>query len=149
MTLRSLLLMVLLCLSTTTALAAKSAVNTGLIGDLAVQGADVVAYFTQGRHVEGLKEFSLRQNGAVWRFSSAEHLRLFSGAPEKYVPRYGGYCAYAVAKGSTASIDPKAWSIVEGRLYLNYSLSVRETWLKDTRGHIEQADRNWPGVLER
>lgn len=150
MSCRSVILtLLLLCLTASTAFAAKSAVNTGFIGDVAVEGADVVAYFTQGRHVAGTWEFSLRWNEADWRFSSAEHLRLFSENPEKYAPRYGGYCAYAVAQGTTADINPEAWSIVEGRLYLNYSKSVRETWLKNTRGYIEQADRNWPGVLER
>ncbi|MHC1701954.1 MAG: YHS domain-containing (seleno)protein [Humidesulfovibrio sp.] len=143
------LALLLLCLAGSTAFAAKSAVNTGFIGDVAVEGADVVAYFTQGKYVAGTWEFSLRWNEADWRFSSAEHLRLFSENPEKYAPRYGGYCAYAVAQGTTAGINPEAWSIVEGRLYLNYSKSVRETWLKNTRGYIEQADRNWPGVLER
>jgi len=150
MKLRSvILLLILLCLAASPALAQKSAVNTGFIGNVAVEGADVVAYFTQGRHVEGTWEHSHLWNGADWRFSSAENLRLFAENPEKYAPRYGGYCAYAVAQGSLASIDPEAWSIVEGRLYLNYSKSVRETWLKDVQGYIKQADRNWPGVLRR
>lgn len=149
MRLRTVILTLLLCLAASTALAAKNAVNTGFFGDVAVKGADVVAYFTQGRFVEGKKEHSLKWSGAEWRFASAEHLRLFRETPEKYAPRYGGYCAYAVAKGSTAGIDPEAWSIVDGRLYLNYSKSVRETWLLDTKGYIDQADRNWPGVLGR
>jgi YHS domain-containing protein len=145
----ALLALLLLTLAAPAALAAKNPVNTGFVGDVAVKGADVVAYFTQGKHVEGKKEFVLRWGGAVWRFSSAEHLRQFTETPERFAPRYGGYCAYAVAQGTTASIDPEAWSIVDGKLYLNYSKSVRETWLKDARGNIEKADRNWPGVLER
>lgn len=147
------LILLLLCLAASPALAEKSAVNTGFVGDVAVEGADMVAYFTQGKHVEGTWEFSLPWNGADWRFSSAENLRLFKENPEKYAPQYGGYCAYAVAQGSvasdSASIDPRAWSIVEGRLYLNNSKSVREIWLKDAQSYIKQADRNWPGVLER
>ena len=145
--------LLLLCLAASPALSAKSAVNTGFIGDVAVEGADVVAYFTQGKHVEGTWEYSQLWNGADWRFSSAEHQRLFKEDPEKYAPQYGGYCAYAVAQGSvasdSASIDPRAWSIVDGRLYLNNSKSVRDTWLKDAQSYIKQADRNWPGVLER
>jgi YHS domain-containing protein len=149
MRLRTVILTLLLCLAASTALAAKSAVNTGYFGDVAVKGADVVAYFTQGRFVEGGKEFSLKWNGAEWRFASAEHLRLFRENPEKYAPRYGGYCAYAMAEGSTADIEPEAWAIVDGRLYLLCNMSVREIWLKDPRGYIKQADRNWPGVLGR
>lgn len=150
MKLRSVILtLLLLCLAASPALAEKSAVNTGFIGDVAVEGADVVAYFTQGKHVEGTWEYSHLWNGADWRFSTAEHLRLFKENPEKYAPRYGGYCAYAVAQGTTADINPEAWTIKEGRLYLNYSKSVRDIWLKNAQGYIEQADRNWPGVLGR
>ena len=67
-------------------------------------------------------------------------------APEKYAPRYGGYCAYAVARGGKAPTDPKAWTVVDGRLYLNYSLEVRRLWEKDIPGSIAAADRNWPEV---
>ena len=70
-------------------------------------------------------------------------------APEKFAPRYGGYCAYGVANGYAVSVDPAAWSIVDGKLYLNYSLSVRESWNKDIPGFIRKAEGNWPRVLER
>ena len=67
--------------------------------------------------------------------------------PEQYAPKYGGYCAYAVAQNSTAKIDPEAWKIVDGKLYLNYSKGIQKTWEGDQAAFIVAADKNWPGVL--
>lgn len=113
----------------------------------AIRGYDPVAYFTEARPVKGSEQFTHRWRGATWRFASAENRERFVAAPEKYAPQYGGYCAWAVANNYTASIDPQAWRLVDGRLYLNYSLAVRETWAKDIPGNIRKADANWPAVL--
>jgi len=118
-------------------------------GKLAVKGADVVAYFTERRAVIGKAEHSTTWRGATWRFSSAANLATFKANPEKYAPQYGGYCAYAVSKGYTAKIEPEAWSIVDGKLYLNYSLGVRSLWATNKRERIRKADTNWPDVLKR
>ena len=72
---------------------------------------------------------------------------LFAADPEKYAPQYGGYCAWAVSQGYTASTDPEAWKIVDGKLYLNYSKSVQQTWEQDIPGNIAAGDGNWPKVL--
>ncbi len=116
-------------------------------GDGALRGYDPVAYFTAGKPMKGRDPYQFEWNGATFKFASAEHLALFESDPEKYAPQYGGYCAYAVAKGATASTVPEAWTVHDGKLYLNYSLSVRERWREDIPGHIAAADRNWPGVL--
>jgi hypothetical protein len=113
----------------------------------AIRGFDPVAYFTEARPVKGSDKFVYQWNGATWRFSSVGNRDRFAAAPEKYAPQYGGYCAYAVAQNATASIDPQAWTLVAGKLYLNYSLKVRETWEKDVPRYIRKADANWPGVL--
>jgi YHS domain-containing protein len=113
----------------------------------AIRGYDPVAYFTEARPLKGSDRFIYAWKGATWRFSSAENRDRFAAAPEKYAPQYGGYCAYGVAQNYAVNIDPQAWSIVEGRLYLNYSRSVRETWSKDIPGHVRKADANWPAVL--
>jgi len=117
--------------------------------DGAIRGHDPVAYFDRKGPVKGSKQFSHSWRGAIWHFASVENRDRFAAAPEKYAPQYGGYCAYAVAQGYTADIDPAAWSIVDERLYLNYSLRVRERWNRDVMGHIRKADANWPAVLER
>ncbi len=122
-------------------------VNASWLGGVAIQGIDPVAYFTQGRPVEGSKAFEHQWRGATWRFANAEHRDRFAADPERYAPKYGGYCAWAVSQGYTADIDPEAWTIVEGRLYLNYSKSVQARWAADMEARIRQADANWPKLL--
>jgi YHS domain-containing protein len=119
-------------------------INSTIFGGLAVDGYDPVAYFTDGKPVEGKKEHSFEWNGATWRFSSAANRDLFAAAPEKYAPQYGGYCAWAVSQGYTADADPEAWKIVDGKLYLNYDKKVQAQWEKDVPGLIQKADANWP-----
>ena len=111
--------------------------------DGAILGYDTVAYFTESRAVRGQMEFKHSWNGADWYFSNRENLDQFKSDPETYAPQYGGYCAYAMSKGSYASGDPEAWTIHGGKLYLNYSRSVRRTWSKNIPKYIELADRNW------
>jgi hypothetical protein len=116
---------------------------------VAVDGTDVVAYFTQGRPVKGSEQFQLEWSGALWRFSNAVHRDQFAADPAKYVPQFGGYCAWAVSRGYTAEIDPRAWKIVNGKLYLNYSLDVQEKWERDRTENILRAEKNWPAVLKK
>lgn len=131
------------------ALAAKAAVHTGLFDNLAVGGYDPVAYFTDGRPVRGNARFRMNWQGAEFRFASAAHLAAFRADPVRYAPRYGGYCAWAVAQGYTAAGDPNVWRIVDGRLYLNYDAEIGRLWARDIPGFIAAGDRNWPRVLGR
>ena len=114
---------------------------------VALGGTDPVGYFTDAAVVPGSAEHALEHDGAVWHFASAENKAMFMGDPEKFAPRYGGYCAYAVSKGGIAPTDPEAWTIHEDRLYLNLSLKVMGFWREDIPGNISKADANWPGVL--
>ena len=114
---------------------------------VAIAGADPVAYFTQGDYVPGSDGFTHDWEGATWRFASAENRDLFAANPEEYAPQYGGFCAWAVSQGYTAPIDPTAWKIVEGKLYLNYNAGVQRKWSKDIPGNIAKGDQNWPAVL--
>ena len=116
-------------------------------GDGAIRGYDPVAYFTVDEPTQGSDQFTASWQGATFKFASAANLELFKANPAAYAPQYGGYCAYAVAQGATAGTVPDAWTIVEGKLYLNYSLAVQQRWRKDVPGHIKAADRNWPAVL--
>ncbi|MEM7527077.1 MAG: YHS domain-containing (seleno)protein [Pseudomonadota bacterium] len=131
---------------TTPAFAAEDPVYQSLFGT-AIDGTDPVAYFTEGRPVDGSSDFKHEYNGATWLFASAENRDLFAANPEKYAPQYGGYCAWAVSQGYTASTDPENWAIVDGKLYLNYNADVQTRWNKDIPGHIASADKNWPKVL--
>jgi len=112
----------------------------------AIGGYDPVAYFTDGKPVPGKAEYSHDWMGVTWRFASAGHRDAFAAEPEKYAPQYGGFCAWAAAEGYTAQIDPAAWHIEGGKLYLNYSKSVQSRWAKDIPGNIGKADRNWPDI---
>ena len=133
-------------LAPSSALAAQPPVFAS--GGIAINGYDPVAYFTESKPVEGSATFTSDWDGATLQFASAENKALFDADPVKYAPAYGGYCAYAVSKGYTASTDPGAWSIHNDRLYLNYSKSVRALWSLNKNGHIASADANWPAVLE-
>lgn len=117
-------------------------------GGIAINGYDPVAYFTMSKPVEGESAHSFEWNGAKWRFANAENLAMFSADPEKYAPKYGGYCAFAVSRGYTASTDPAAWTIVDGSLYLNYSKGVRSQWNSDQAANIVAGDKNWPGLRD-
>ncbi|HEY0680072.1 MAG TPA: YHS domain-containing (seleno)protein [Chitinophagaceae bacterium] len=110
----------------------------------AIRGYDPVAYFTAGKPVKGDSKFTFSWKGANWQFSSSRNLELFKANPEKYAPQYGGYCAYGMANGYKAPTEPDAWSVVNGKLFLNYDEDVQKTWNKDRPGYIKKADANWP-----
>lgn len=112
--------------------------------ELAIRGYDPVAYFRDGGPRLGKPEFSVRHGGAIWRFASAEHKALFEAEPKRYLPAYGGFCAYGTSRGYLVKIEPEAWSIVDGKLYLNYDLGVRETWARRTKTYIARAEATWP-----
>lgn len=115
---------------------------------IAVDGTDVVAYFTESQPVAGDPAITHDWMGATWRFATEENRAAFAADPERYAPQYGGYCAFAVSEGYTASTVPEAWRIVDDKLYLNFSLGVQRRWARDIPGRIAAADANWPGVLE-
>ncbi len=144
-----LLLALGLSVMTSTAVWATDPINTTFFGNKAIKGYDPVAYFTDRAPVKGNKQITLEWQGANWYFASTEHRDLFAAEPEQYAPRYGGYCAYAAAFNKIAGIDPDEWTIVDGKLYLNYSARVQKKWLKDRDHFIVEADRLWPGLLEK
>lgn len=113
---------------------------------VALGGTDPVAYFTEGKPVQGSPAHSYDHDGATWHFASAETRDAFAADPERYAPKYGGYCAWAVSQGYTAKTDPDAWRIVDGKLYLNYNKAVQQRWEGDIPGNIAKGDANWPGL---
>lgn len=131
------------------AFADQPPVHTGLLSNIAVSGYDPVAYFTDGRPVRGNAQFRIVHQGYEYRFATAEHLAAFRANPARYLPQYGGYCAWAVSQGYTAPGNPNNWRIVGGKLYLNYDDTVQRRWEANIPGFIQSADRNWPSVLSR
>lgn len=116
---------------------------------LALDGYDAVAYFTDGKAVRGSAAFAHVHDGTTYHFASSAHRDAFAAEPARYLPQYGGFCAWAVSRGYTAPTDPQAWRIVDGRLYLNYSRSVQKTWEQDVPGNIRKGDGHWPGLKTR
>lgn len=112
----------------------------------ALKGYDAVAYFTEGKPVKGSPQFQYDWMGAKWLFASAANRDQFAKDPAKYAPQFGGYCAYAVSQGHTANIDPEAWRVVDGRLYLNWSKGVQKKWEADVPGNIKKGNENWPNL---
>ncbi|TGK17883.1 YHS domain-containing protein [Leptospira fluminis] len=112
-------------------------------GRTAIKGYDPVSYFTENKPVAGEEKFQTSWNGAQWKFSSRKNLDAFRKNPENYAPQYGGYCAYAMRDGETYEIDPNAWKIVNGKLYLNYNEKVNGFWSRDIPGNIKKADEQW------
>jgi YHS domain-containing protein len=119
-----------------------AAVNTA--NGAGVKGYDPVAYFTLGQPTPGVDQYTYQWKGVTYRFASADNLNRFKTDPEKYLPQYGGYCAYAMAINRIADIDPSRWAIVDGKLYLNNNLLAQSLWSFNKSGNIAAADRNWP-----
>ena len=124
-------------------------IYTSFFSNTAIKGYDTVAYFTENKAVKGSKDFVTEYKGATWHFSSQENLDLFLSEPEKYEPQYGGYCAYAVAQNTTASIKPELFTIVDDKLYLNYNAKINDQWQSNKEEFIQQADANWPALLAK
>ena len=131
-------------------LAARAAGESNVdASGLALKGYDPVAYFSENKPVKGRSEFTAQHEGATYRFASAANRDAFSAAPAQYSPQYGGYCAFGMASGYKAPIEPDAWTVVDGKLYLNYSQSVRRQWSSDIPGYLRKADANWPQLRSK
>ena len=124
----------------------QTIVNTGYFGDVAIKGYDPVAYFTQNKAVQGSARYSSHWLGATWYFASAENRDLFIHEPVKYAPQYGGHCADGVSFGTiTTNIDPKAWRIIEGKLYLSYDPGAADGFEKSS-SKLADSKKYWPEV---
>ncbi|MEC4725987.1 tat pathway signal sequence domain protein [Shewanella sp. D64] len=116
---------------------------------VAINGYDPVAYFAENAPVKGSELFKVEHEQVIWLFSSAENLAQFEYQPERYLPQYGGYCAYAMSHGFVVDTVPEAFTVLNDKLYLNYSLGVRETWLEDTKSYVDRADKQWDKKLTK
>ncbi|GEC35579.1 hypothetical protein N181_27560 [Sinorhizobium fredii USDA 205] len=126
---------------------ADDSVNTGYFGGVAIMGYDTVAYFTEGRATKGSEKFSYEWLGTPWHFANAKHREMFISDPLKYAPQYGGYCAGEVTNGSaTVNIDPEAFKIIDGKLYLIYDKGSAEWFAANAAETVPKADGNWPKV---
>lgn len=138
----SLLLVVCVLSTTIHAQAIKYYTTNGT----AINGYDPVAYFFQNTAIAGTESYTTDWSGSKWKFISQANLDSFKLAPSKYAPQYGGFCAYGCSENHKSPTDPNAFTIVDNKLYLNYSLKVKALWIKDTTGRIKNADAYWPAL---
>lgn len=116
---------------------------------LSISGYDPVAYFTVGKPVQGKAEFEYVWRKLRWRFASGEHRDLFIKDPHRYAPQYDGYCAMGAADQAAAhkdTVDPEAWAIVDGKLYLVHTRYWLDKWREKAEEYIKQADKDWPAL---
>lgn len=129
----------LLLVFVTTSLSAQTHVKEGI----ALQGYDPVAYFIDGKAINGTDSIRATYGTATYCFASDAHKEIFLKNPAQYEPQFGGFCAYGMSKGYKAPVDPKAFTIVHDKLYLNYSLEVRDEWQKEREIRIQRAEQHW------
>ncbi len=126
--------------------------NFNLEKGLAIQGYDPVAYFSDGKAIEGKQDISYEVSGVVYRFVTTKHKEMFVANPEKYEPKYGGWCAYAMgASGKKVEIDPETFKILDGKLYLFYNAYFNNTlkkWNEDEKKLHDKADTNWNKLIK-
>ncbi|MGH6932869.1 MAG: YHS domain-containing (seleno)protein [Dongiaceae bacterium] len=126
-------------------------VNTGYFGNVAILGYDPVAYFTDGRAVQGSPEITQSWLGATWYFASIQHRDVFAADPMSYVPQYGGFCAGSMSVGLiTDNIDPEAWRIIDGKLYLfGGSGGIEQDFDPAAAKIIADAEAHWPEMKKK
>ncbi len=113
-------------------------------GGIAIAGYHPVSYIKTGKAQVGDVSWSYTWNEVEWRFVSQEHLDAFRKDPEVHAPKFGGYCATAVASGMTADIDPGIWLVDDGKLYLFFSDNARKSFVNSiSDGIISKAEQSW------
>jgi YHS domain-containing protein len=116
---------------------------------IAIQGHDPVAFFIVKAPVKGRPEFVSEHDGAKYLFHSAKNKAAFDADPSRYLPQFGGYCAYGVSRGALAPIKIEAWQVVDGRLLMQKNLGIRDDFNEDAPGNLKKADANWPKLVEK
>ena len=135
-------------------LAAGITASHALAGDVrhstpGLSGYDPVAYFTDAKPTRGSGFHVTGHDGVTYAFANEDHKKLFTADPQKYLPSYGGYCAYGVAVGKKFVADPEAWKVLNGKLYLNLDKTIQSKWEKDIPGYIKKADANWSNIKDK
>jgi enamine deaminase RidA (YjgF/YER057c/UK114 family) len=118
---------------------------------LSISGYDPVAYFTDGKPVQGKSDIEYLWHKLRWRFSSPAHRDLFAKDPDHYTPQYDGYCAMGASVDDAAhkdTVDPEAWAIVDGKLYLVHNQYWLQVWREKVEANIKQANKDWAIVKD-
>ena len=128
---------------------AADLVNVSGASKAAVSGYDTVAFFTDGKPVNGSPFITADHKGATYYFASEDHKALFTANPEKYVPQFGGFCAFGVSINKVLPVDISTWQVRNGKLYLNLNPDIRIKFDADIDGNLAKATKNWPGLVKK
>jgi YHS domain-containing protein len=137
------LIVMLVMVFPTSAFAQSTAISVVGVG-----GYDLVSYHTGEKPQRGNGNHVAMHDGVTYLFTNEKNRKKFEANPEKFLPAYGGYCAYGVAVGKKFVSDPDVWEIVDGKLYLNLDNKVKGIWSKDIPGFIQTADEKWPKIKD-
>ncbi len=113
---------------------------------LAIHGYDPVAFFLESEAMLGSARHTVEHGGAAYRFVSEANRQAFERDPQRYLPQFGGFCAYGVSVGAKFDGDPRLFAIVDDKLYFNLNPEIQATWEKDVAGNIRKAEQQWPGI---
>ncbi len=127
---------------------AEKLTNSDAHSTTGINGFDAVAYFTEGKPVRGSGHHVAVFDGVTYLFASEDNKKKFEANPAKYVPAYGGYCAFGVSVGKKFVADPEVWKIVDGKIYLTLDTEIQSQWEKDVPGRIRTAETNWPRIKD-
>jgi ABC-type oligopeptide transport system substrate-binding subunit len=116
---------------------------------VAVGGYDPMGYFLIRQPVKGSPFLELVYQGTIWRFSSESNRGAFQSDQAKFAPQFGGYCALSISEGKAIAASPTAWRIEDGKLYLFRDKAALADWMKDSKGHLSEAQSRWPLVLDK
>ena len=136
-----------LALATTMALA-KELVNADAASKTGLQGYDPVAFFIDAKATKGSPLITGQHKGVTYMFASEEHKAAFAKNPEKYLPAYGGYCAYGVSINKLFPVEIETWEIVDGHLVLQYNQDIKRKFAEDKAANFKKAEANWPKLVE-
>ncbi|HSG30854.1 MAG TPA: YHS domain-containing (seleno)protein [Thermodesulfobacteriota bacterium] len=119
------------------------------VNTVGVNGYDLVTYQTDKRPLRGNGNYVATHNGVTYLFTSEENKNTFTKNPDKYLPAYGGWCAFGVSVGKKFSADPEVWEVVDGKLYMNLDNGIKTMWIKDIPGNIKKANNHWPNIKDK
>lgn len=122
-------------------------VNVSGASNIAINGYDPVAFFTEAKPVNGSPFISAEFQDAIYLFASEENKKSFLENPEKFAPQFGGFCAYGVGLGKLFPVDINTWQVRDKKLYLNLNSAILKEFNADFAGNVSKADQNWPALI--
>ncbi len=124
-------------------------VNADPHSHIALQAYDPVAFFTDGEPAKGSPFISAEHHGYTYLFASEEHKAAFERQPDKYLPAYGGFCAFGVSIGKFFPVEIDTWEIIDGRLVLQFSQDIKRMFAEDKAANLRKAEANWPQLVKK